>query len=506
MKLNVSSVGKIYKNNYSADKAAITFKDENITYRDLDDKVIAFANFLRGAGLAPGDKCILDASNLPEFLYTYLGVVRNGAVIVPVNPMLTLEELTFIAHDADAKYMLIQEGVMLKHRYAKETLEEALGVRVFVLNEALIREIDAAPREDFDLVSDIDSISTFLYTSGTTGKPKAAMLTHSNLLANSGQCYEALETTPDDIFMCVLPMFHVFAFTACVLLPLYSGGTTDIVEEFRPKEVIAGLIGKDITVFMGVPAMYMVLIEAGKKNITFPKLKLAISGGAALPVEVYHQAKETIHLPIIEGYGLTESSPGAVFNPPSGVQKPGAIGLPLPQMECRIGGEDDEELPMGEVGELLMKGPNIMAGYYKQPEETAATLRNGWLHTGDLAKKDEDGYIYIVDRKKDMIVVSGLNVYPREVEEVLYKYPSVKEAAVVGAPDKLRGEAVVAYVVLKEGETAHSKEILRYLKSKLAAYKLPRRIEVVDSLPKNSTGKILKRMLRENSEGVVMNS
>jgi long-chain acyl-CoA synthetase len=366
---------------------------------------------------------------------------------------------------------------------------------VLIFNEALLADIDRAPKEDFDLTTDVGSVSTFLYTSGTTGKPKAAMLSHANLLINSKQCYEALETNPDDFFMCVLPMFHVFAFTACILLPLFCGGSIDILESFSPKEVIEDLVTKGITVFMGVPAMYVVLIEAGKKQIKFPKLKLAISGGAALPVEVYRQAKENINLPIIEGYGLTEASPGAVFNPPSGVQKPGSIGLVLPQIDLIVADENDREVAAGEVGELLLRGPNVMVGYYKRPEETAETLRNGWLHTGDLAKRDDEGYVYIVDRKKDMIVVAGLNVYPREVEEVIYKHPKVKEAAVVGVPDKLRGEAVVAYIVLKEGESAHHKEIMRYLKTKLAQYKLPRRIVITDALPKNSTGKILKRLL-----------
>ncbi|MDR3305165.1 MAG: long-chain fatty acid--CoA ligase [Clostridiales Family XIII bacterium] len=497
MESKVISVGQIYKNNFKADKPVLLFKERRLTYAELDDKVVAFANLLRDKGVARGDKVVLDAGNSPEFLCVYLGVVRNAAVIVPVNPMLTFSEIQFIAADSDAKYIVIQEGILQKLGLTAATLGEALGIEVIVIDEALLEEAGRAARDDFDLITDDGEISTFLYTSGTTGQPKAAMLTHSNLVTNAWQCSVALETEENDIFMCVLPMFHVFAFTACILLPLFIGGTTDIVEAFQPKVVVGDLIEKDITVFMGVPAMYMVLIEAGRNDIHFPKLRLAISGGAALPVEVYNQAKENINLPIIEGYGLTESSPGSVFNPPSGVQKPGSIGLPLPEVTLIIGGENDEELPAGEVGELLMRGPHIMAGYYKRPADTDETLRNGWLHTGDLAKKDEDGYVYIVDRKKDMIIVAGLNVYPREVEEALYKHPKIKDAAVIGVPDKLRGETVVAYIVLKDGEEAHHKEILRWLKERLAAYKLPRRIEIREDLPRNSTGKILKRLLRE---------
>ena len=499
MELNVSSVGQIYKNNMNREKTALLFKDDVISYAALDDKVIAYTNFLKSKGVHPGDKVILNTINSPEFLYTYLGTVRNGAIIVPINPMFTLEEMRFIASDSDAEYMIIHEGIMLKQGLSEEILSKELGIKVFVLNETLFSEIEAAPREDYDLSRDTEEISTFLYTSGTTGQPKAAMLSHGNLLNNARQCTIGIGSKPEDIFMCVLPMFHVFAFTACQLMPLFLGATADIVETFAPKIVINNLIERDITIFMGVPAMYMVLIEAGKKDIKFPKLRLAISGGAALPVEVYHQAKNSINLPIIEGYGLTEASPGSAFNPYDGVQKPGSIGLPLIDIDAKIAGPDDKELPVGEVGELLLRGPNVMKGYYKRPEDTAEAIKDGWLHTGDLAKFDDEGYIFIVDRKKDMIIVSGLNVYPREVEEVLYKHPKIKDAAVIGVDDKLRGESVVAYVVLKEGETAQHREILRWLETQLAAYKLPRRIVVMDDLPRNSTGKILKRALKEKA-------
>jgi long-chain acyl-CoA synthetase len=279
------------------------------------------------------------------------------------------------------------------------------------------------------------------------------------------------------------------------LLPLHVGATNVVVEAFHPKTVINSLIENEVTMFTGVPAMYNVIVEAAKDNISFPKLRLAASGGASLPLEVYHKTKKII--PIVEGFGLTEASPATNFNPPSGIQKPGSVGPAFPEVEVMIVDENDKELPVGEVGELLIRGPNVMKGYYKRPEETAETLRNGWLHTGDLAKMDEDKYVYIVDRKKDMIIVAGLNVYPREVEEVLYQHPKIRDAAVIGEEDKLRGEAVVAYIVLKEGETALEVEILRWLKERLAVYKLPRRLIFENELPRTSSGKILKRMLRE---------
>jgi long-chain acyl-CoA synthetase len=258
------------------------------------------------------------------------------------------------------------------------------------------------------------------------------------------------------------------------------------------------LITKDITVFIGVPAMYVVLVNAGKQNVAFPNLRRVICGGAPLPVDTINGMKEGLDLEVVEGYGLTEASPACLFNPIHGVHKPGSVGVPFPLNECKVVNEDGEEQPVGKPGELLVKGPNVMRGYYNRDEENAVTIVDGWLHTGDIAQTDDDGYFYIVDRIKDLIIVSGLNVYPREVEEVLFEHPLVAEAAVIGEPDKLRGEVVVAYVALKDGAEIHHKELLRFLKSRISQYKLPRRINIVDALPRNSSGKVLKRLFREN--------
>ena len=493
-------VGDIYKTSFNPDKIALNYKGNSITYGQLDQKALAYAAYLKKAGLQEGDKVVLSCLNSPEFLYSYFGTVRNGAVIVPINLLLTMEEIMYIVRDSEAKYMIIHPLILQKAKLPKEAVEKALGITLIVLGEEFDRQLSEISTEGFEDFTNENSVSTFLYTSGTTGKQKAAMLTHKNLVVNSEQCYIALQARPDDIYMCVLPMFHVFAFTACILMPLFSGATISIIESFQPKEVIETLLKDEITIFMGVPSMYVVLLEAGKKNITFPKLRLAVSGGAALPVEIYRQGREIMKLPIVEGYGLTEASPAVAFNPPDGIQKEGSIGLPLPGVECKIFDEEDNELPAGEVGELVIRGDNVMLGYYNQLDETLKALRNGWLHTGDLAKKDEEGYLYIVDRKKDMVIVAGLNVYPREVEEVIYQFPKVKEAAVIGLADKLRGEYVKAFIVLKEDEECHSKELLRFMSEKLAAYKLPRHIEFVESLPKNSTGKIMKRILKEQQE------
>ena len=490
-------VGDIYKTSFSAEKTALNYKGSSITYGQLDKMVLSYACYLKKAGMKEGDKVVLSCLNSPEFIYSYFGTVRNGGIIVPINLLLTMEEIVYIVKDSEAKFMIMHPVILQKSKLTKKAIEKALGITLIVLDEEFNAQLPEASTKGFQDFTKENAVSTFLYTSGTTGKQKAAMLTHKNLVVNSEQCYIALQARPDDIYMCVLPMFHVFAFTACILMPLWSGATISILESFQPKEVIETLLKDEITIFMGVPSMYVVLLEAGKKNISFPKLRLAVSGGAALPVEIYRQGRKIMRLPIVEGYGLTEASPAVSFNPPDGVQKEGSIGLPIPDVECKIFNEDDNELPAGEVGELVVCGDNVMLGYYNQPDETLKTLRNGWLHTGDLAKKDEDGYIYIVDRKKDMVIVAGLNVYPREVEEVIYQHPKVKEAAVIGLADKLRGEYVKAFVVLKEGEECHSKELLRFMREKLAAYKLPRHIEFIDSLPKNSAGKIMKRILKE---------
>jgi len=493
----LTMVGAIYKNNYNSDSIALKFKGSSVTYGQLDKMVLGYASYLKKLGVKTGDRVILSCLNSPEFIYSYMGTVKNGGIIVPINLLLTMEEIAYMAKDSEAKFMIIHPVILQKAKITKESIQNALGIKVIVLDEELHNSISEISCDEFVDFSDENAISTFLYTSGTTGKQKAAMLTHKNLVFNAEQCYLGLTARPDDIYMCVLPMFHVFAFTSCILMPLWSGATVTILESFQPKEVIESLQKDEITVFMGVPAMYVVLLEAGKKNITFPKLRFAVSGGAALPVEIFRQAKEIMKLPVVEGYGLTEASPAVCFNPPFGVQKEGSIGLPIPYAECKIVDENDIELPAGEVGELAVRGENVMMGYFKQEEETTKALLNGWLHTGDLAKKDEDGYIFIVDRKKDMVIVGGMNVYPREVEEVIYQYSKVKEAAVIGLTDKLRGEYVKAFVVLKEGEECTSRELLQYMKERLAVYKLPRVIDFIESLPKNSTGKIMKRMLKE---------
>jgi long-chain acyl-CoA synthetase len=483
---------------------ALVFKGREWTYGAFGDEVVAYANFFKGEGLAPGDPVLLDAPNCPEFLFTYLGVVRNAGIIVPVNPMYTLRELAFTAKDCGAKYLVIGAGVLAQHAFTEGQLAGELGVRVIVIDDDFRERVQAAAREDFDLVDDAGSVSTYLYTSGTTGLPKAAMLTHDNLVMNAAQCDTAFDMRRGDRLILALPLFHSFGFTAIALTALYAGACIVLLEGFQPQAFIQELVAQKVTILIGAPAMYTVLVNAGRQNVQFPDIRMVACGGAALPLDTIKGMQETLGLEVVEGYGLTEASPCSVFNPLYGVHKPGSIGLAFPLMEAKIVGADGGELPPGEPGELLLKGPNIMKGYYNRPEETAEAVAGGWLHTGDIAQTDEDGYIYIVDRIKDLIIVGGLNVYPREVEEVLYEHPKVCEAAVVGVRDWMLGEAPVAFVALKDPadkEEVDYEAIIDFLKPRLAQYKLPRRVTFVDALPRNSSGKVLKQELRDYRPG-----
>ena len=343
--------------------------------------------------------------------------------------------------------------------------------------------------------------AVFIYTSGTTGRPKGAVLSHNNLLANCRQIQGVLKYSAEDNLLCVLPLFHAFAGTVCQHAALFRGAKFTLLEQFHPARVIETIEQRGITIFPGVPAMFAALLQfAADRPEAFRNVRLCVSGGAPMPVAIMEQFEKTFHTIIIEGDGPTECSPVTSVNPPDGVRKPGTIGLPLPGVEMKIFDDNDRELPVGEIGEIVVRGENVMLGYHNQPEATAEAMRNGWYHTGDLGKVDEDGYFTIVDRKKDMLIVGGLNVYPREVEEVLYTHPAVADAAVVGAHDALRGDQVVAVVVLKPGASATAQELREHCRKYLANYKVPRRVEFRQELPRSSTGKILKRLLRKEME------
>jgi long-chain acyl-CoA synthetase len=337
-----------------------------------------------------------------------------------------------------------------------------------------------------------------IYTSGTTGRPKGALLSHHNLMVNCRQISQVLHIDLHDAFLCVLPLFHSFAGTVCQNASLFCGAKTVLMELFHPTRTLEAIEKYRITLFAGVPTMYGAMLQfSATQPFDYSSVRLNVSGGAPMPVALMQAFEQKFKTIIIEGDGPTECSPVTSVNPPEGIRKPGSVGLPLPGVEIKIFDDNDRELSTDEIGEIVVRGENVMLGYHNLPEATAEAMKSGWYHTGDIGKIDSDGYIYILDRKKDMIIVGGINVYPREVEELLYTHPAIKDAAVIGTPDPLRGEEVLAVVVLKQEAAATEREILAFCREHLANYKVPRKVLFRDSLPLGGTGKVLKRLLRK---------
>jgi len=471
------------------EKIALYEKDAKYSYAQLKKKVGQYRNFLYAQGIRPTDNVGLFAKNSAGFIFSYLAVVSLGGAVVPLNTMLTGREASFILADSQARYILTDKELQLN---TGDIVSPPTQILIQNINEETSRvsypAAPAIPMQETDPC-------VILYTSGTTGRPKGALLSHRNLITNAEAFSKVTEAAASDNTLCVLPMFHSFAWTCCVTTALYNGASITIVETFSPKEVIQTIREMGVTVVMGVPAMYSYYASLATPA-DLAGVRLFAAGGASLPLEILNSFYTKTGKKVIEGYGLSEASPAVAFNP-LGATKPGSIGLPVPGVEVKIIAGDGRETVTGEIGEIIVKGPNVMLGYYGLPGETEEALRNGWLYTGDLAYKDEDGYIFIVDRKKDMVIVSGLNVYPREVEEIIYQHPLVQEAAVIGVPDKKRGETVRAFIVPKEGMQLNKKELLSFLKKNLASYKLPREIIEVGAMPKTATGKISKKDLRQ---------
>jgi long-chain acyl-CoA synthetase len=490
------------------ERPAILYRDTVVTYGMLGRMVQGFAGALGTRGIGKGDRVAILLPNVPPFPISYYGAAAIGAVALPVNPLLKAPELEYIWGDADAKLVVTIPQLLEGARKAAKVVGiehiVCVGDRDAVPDDLLtfdefVAEGIRAPMPDTR--PEKHDPAVFIYTSGTMGRPKGAVLSHNNLIANCRQIQGALRYTPEDNLLCVLPLFHAFGATVCMHAALYGGARFTCLEQFHPARVMEVVEKYGITILPGVPAMFAALVQYGAgKPETFKNVRLCVSGGAPMPVAIMEAFEKTFNTIIIEGDGPTECSPVTSVNPPNGVRKVGTIGIPLPGVEMRIVDDDDNELPPNEVGEIVVRGENVMLGYHNQPEATAEAMRNGWYHTGDLGKVDEDGYFTIVDRKKDMLIVGGLNVYPREVEEVLYKHPAVADAAVIGAHDPLRGEEVVAVVVLKPGASATARELREYCRQNLANYKVPRRIIFRDMLPRSDTGKILKRLLRKEME------
>lgn len=490
-------------------KTALRFGDEAISYAVLDRRINRVANALQRLGVGKGDRVAVQIGNRPDFAYAYYGVMCTGAVLVPLNVMYKAGEVEYIANDAAIKAIITDAPlypVTAAIRRKVPTLKHVIVAREVPDSDVIplpaILESGADERPQVEIAS--DDVAVICYTSGTTGRPKGAMLTHSNLISN---CEPLLtlrrcELTPDDVCMLVLPLFHIYGMNVALGGAMFVGSTAVIIERFDAELVLSKIEQERVSVFYGAPPMYiaMSLLES-RHEFDLSSLRVAHSGAAPLPVRVLERFCDRYGVTIMEGYGLTETSPVVCTNGAGAYTKPGSIGPPIPGVEVKIFDDDDREMPVGEAGELVVRGPNVFKGYLNMPEETAAAMRSGWFHTGDIAKVDAEGYYYIVDRKKEMVLVSGFNVYPREVEELLYRHPKVADAAIIGVADDYSGERVKAVVSLRPGEMCTAEEITAYCRENLAAYKCPKEVEFRDRLPKLATGKVAKLQLKQIPEG-----
>lgn len=500
------SISKLLRKNAAKhpEKIACFAGEETLSYGQLDSKVGKIATFLEKSGLSFQDKVAIILPNCLEFVVGYFAVLRRGGIVVPVNPLFKGEEVKYIFNDSEVSMVITAQALLPMvesiWKYVP-SLQKVIVVGGETTDDTVAYEDIIASMEPVEgdvKVGDHD-VAACLYTSGTTGRPKGALLTHDNFIFDAQSLIEHVHITKEDNFLCVLPLFHSFGQTVCMLVPILSGASITLIEHFRPDSVMKEIGEKKVTVFAGVPAMYGAFLGVVKKlkDYDLSSLKLCVSGGAPMPVEIMKAFEGEYPVVVVEGNGPTETSPVSYCNPRYGLRKPGSVGIPIPGVSVKIVDNDDDEVTVDAIGEICVRGRNVMKGYLNQPEATAEAMKGGWFHTGDLGRIDRDGYIYIVDRKKDMIIVGGLNVYPREVEEVIYQHPKVKEVTVVGKPDHLRGEIPKAFVVPKEGETIGSREIILHCKEKLANYKVPKEVAVMDAIPRNSTGKVDKKLLRE---------
>lgn len=491
------------------ENAAIVFEGQTFSYATLNTYISKFASGLSKLGIEKGDKIALVVGNSPHFIIALYGALKAGAAVIPVNPLYSPDELVFILTNGDAKAVITLDLFLPLVEKASPILPKVDHFIICETKQQNPYEFSDNKLKSFTNVIGIgdesfngpelndDDLAVILYTSGTTGKPKGAMLTHKNLYSNAMDAGHFLKFTATEKVIATLPAFHVFCLTVALNAPLMYGATVLLVPKFSPKEIFELIRNQKATVFAGVPTMYNFLYQY-PDGVTedFESIRLCVSGGSSLPVALLENFEKKFNVVISEGYGLSEAAPVTTFNPLDRPRKAGSIGTNISNVINKIVNELGEEVPVGEVGELIVSGPNVMKGYYNMPEETAMTIKDGWLYTGDLARRDEDGYFYIVDRKKELIIVGGYNVYPREVEEILYNHPEIVECAVIGQPDDNFGESVKAYVVSKN--PALSEEaLIEYCKAHLAKYKVPTSIEFISELPKNATGKILRRALKE---------
>ena len=484
------------------DRPAIILDDFRLSYEEMEFSVRQLAGWLRSQGVGEGDRVALMLPNVPSFPVIYYATLRLGAVVVPMNPLFRRREIQFYLEDSGARLIVAMPGDDVRAA-AEATGAQVMEIGPRGLSSWVHGEDATAPVEEVVERSG-DDTAVILYTSGTTGRPKGAELTHDNLRTNLLATTETLLHLDDsDVVMGCLPLFHVFGMTCGLNIAVATGAALTMIPRFDPAKALEVMARDLVTVFEGVPTMYGAMLAAAGAMESPPdlsSLRLAVSGGASLPLEVMRRFEETFDAVILEGYGLSETSPVASFNHPDKERKAGSIGTPIRGVEMKLVATDGSDVEPGDtetIGEICIRGENIMKGYWQQPDATAAVVdEEGWFHSGDLARRDGDGYYYIVDRKKDMIIRGGLNVYPREIEELLYEHPAVAEAAVIGVPHAELGEEVAAYVVLKPDASATEDELVEHVRSQVAPYKYPRTVTLIPELPKGATGKILKRELR----------
>jgi len=513
---------------------AVHFMGRELSYGELATQVESMASALTELGVTKGDRVAIHLPNSTQFPIAFFAAHAIGAVVVPCNPLYVAREMEYQLKDSGAETIItltrfykmikdIQPNTNLKNVIVSNIKDYFPGFLSFLYTVAKEKKegdrVEIAP-EDYKFTDLIkkhegkkppavevlpEDRAVFLYTGGTTGVSKGAVLQHRNLVANMYQVKSWCTDYQDgkEVALGVLPFFHSYGLTTVLNLGLLSGGKLVLLPRFVLEDVLKTIDKQKPTLFPGVPTIYVAINNAPDlSKYDIKSIRICISGAAPLPVEVQQQFEKNTGGRLVEGYGLSETSPVTHANPVYGKRKPGSIGLPMPDTEFKIVDVEvgDRELPIGEVGELCIKGPQVMEGYLNMPDENAQAIRNGWFFTGDIAKVDEEGYTYIVDRKKDMVIAGGFNIYPRDIEEVLYTHPKIMEAAVAGINDPYRGETLKAYIVLKEGESMTEEEVTEYCKANLAAYKVPKLVEFRDELPKTMIGKILRRMLREEEE------
>ncbi|HDO21502.1 MAG TPA: alpha/beta fold hydrolase, partial [Nitrospirae bacterium] len=468
-----------------SDNTAIFFEGNEITYGGILANVSIYEAHLKEMGVKHGDVVGIMLPNSPAFIYVLLSVWKTGAIAVPINILLKKDEIKYILEHSKMR------AIISKSKFAEMFPEFVIAERIDSVNFFDRAEL-AKPA-----VASADGVAVIIYTSGTTDNPKGVMLTHDNLFSNVTSWLEIIKQDSQDTMLIGLPIFHIFGLTLTLLTTFYTGGRCVIMSRFTPEGAIELIQRYKATIFPGVPTMFAQILNLQDVDVSkLISLRFCISGGATMPDEILNAFQKRFKVPILEGYGLTEASPLVAINP-HGEQKIGSVGLPVPGIEVKVIDDNKVEVKAGKVGEIVVRGKNIMKGYYKMPDITGKAVQDGWLYTGDLGKMDGVGYLYIVDRKKDLIITGGYNVFPKEVEKVILSNPEVSETAVIGIPDPVKGEIIKAFVVLKEEARCNEEDIIKYCKERIAPFKCPKIVEIVQSLPKNATGKIFKKALRK---------